>query len=167
MIFETQPSQGADFTYRDPGGPAQDLYTVVPSPRNRSLVSGVRIDVGPGKDILTLCEVEAFGDCPFGTYGFGCSKQCSMGCAGSDHACDQFDGRCDSCRPGYVGKYCNQKTLAGEQRVVGVVAASTDDTVQTRLSYDVEIQLVPVSRSGMPSGHSMVGLCGKECVCGP
>ena len=64
MAVQTQTTDGINvraYTYRDPGGPGQDVYTVIPSPRISSLVSEVRIDVGPGKDILTLCEVQVFG----------------------------------------------------------------------------------------------------------
>ncbi|KAK3738417.1 hypothetical protein RRG08_037054 [Elysia crispata] len=116
MAVQTQTTDGINvraYTYRDPGGPGQDVYTVIPSPRISSLVSEVRIDVGPGKDILTLCEVQVFGDCPLGTYGFGCSERCSPACMGPQQACGQLDGACDQCNPGYTGKHCDKTCPRG------------------------------------------------------
>ena len=49
--------------------------------------------------------------------------------------------------------------------VSAVIAAGGQDTVQQGSAGDNEIQLVPVTRSGVPPGHSVVGFCGEERVC--
>uniref|UniRef100_A0A2C9L432 Uncharacterized protein n=1 Tax=Biomphalaria glabrata TaxID=6526 RepID=A0A2C9L432_BIOGL len=43
--------------------------------------------------ILTLCEVEIYGECPFGTWGLACDKACPAEC--SDW-CHQGDGSCNT-----------------------------------------------------------------------
>ncbi|KAK3766912.1 hypothetical protein RRG08_040434 [Elysia crispata] len=59
--------------------------------------------------------------------------------------------------------------LAADQGVIGVavgtvVAAPERHLVQHGFLYDDKVQLVPVLRSGMSSGHSMVWLGGQEGV---
>ena len=56
--------------------------------------------------------------------------------------------------------------LAGDHRMISVavstvVAACSEGTVQQGSSSDDEIQLVPVTRSGVPPVHNMVGPCGE------
>ena len=63
-----------------------------------------------------------------------------------------------------------QTHFAGDHRVIGVavsavIAASGQDTVQQGSAGANEIQLVPVTRSGVPPGHPVVGFCGEECIC--
>ena len=60
--------------------------------------------------------------------------------------------------------------FAGDHRVVGVTVSAVtgaggQDTVQQGSVGDNEIQLVPVTRSGVPPGHSVVGFCGEDRVC--
>lgn len=60
--------------------------------------------------------------------------------------------------------------FAGDHGVVGVavsavITAGGQDTVQQGSAGDNEIQLMPVTRSGVPPGHSVVGFCCKERVC--
>ncbi|KAK3801422.1 hypothetical protein RRG08_025547, partial [Elysia crispata] len=85
---------------------ARNYSIVIPSPRIQFAVSKVEVFAKTGRMDKPLCEVEIFGDCPFGFYGLTCSKQCNTSCYGSDHACDPFDGTCDSCSPGYTGRQC-------------------------------------------------------------
>ena len=61
--------------------------------------------------------------------------------------------------------------FAGDHRVVGVavsavVATGGQDTVQQGSAGDHEIQLVPVTGSGVPPRHSVVRFRGEERVCG-
>ena len=60
--------------------------------------------------------------------------------------------------------------FAGDHRMIcvtvsAVIAAGGQNTVQQGSAGDNEIQLVPVTRSGVPPGHSVVGFCGGEHVC--
>ncbi|GFO36038.1 hypothetical protein PoB_006254300 [Plakobranchus ocellatus] len=52
-----------EYTYTDPGGPAQQVYTVVPSPQIGFPVKSVLIHVRRNRQTenVTLCEVYAFG----------------------------------------------------------------------------------------------------------
>ena len=60
--------------------------------------------------------------------------------------------------------------FAGDHTAVGVavsavIAADGQATVQQGSADDNEIQLVQVTRSGVPPGHSVVGFCCEERVC--
>ncbi|GFS14754.1 multiple epidermal growth factor-like domains 10 [Elysia marginata] len=83
-------------------------HTVVPSPRIDFPAHQVRIDVAEESEtgILTLCEVEVFGDinCPAGRFGLTCERQCNCVNGGS---CFVHSGGCPSgCAPGYTGEDC-------------------------------------------------------------
>ena len=57
--------------------------------------------------------------------------------------------------------------FAGDHRVVGfavsaVIAAGGQDTVQQGSADDNEIQLVTVTRSGVPPGHSVALWCERR-----
>ena len=61
-LTATLSSGSQTYQHTDPGGPAQDLYTLIPSPRISLPVKKVRIDRGANKTTaLTLCEVKVFG----------------------------------------------------------------------------------------------------------
>ena len=52
------------YTYTDPGGSAQDVYTVVPAPRINFAVKSIQISAraeNHSTGVLTLCEVFVFG----------------------------------------------------------------------------------------------------------
>ncbi|KAK3776994.1 hypothetical protein RRG08_001153 [Elysia crispata] len=61
LTAQSDPSTATPYSYTDPGGPGQDSYTVVPSPRISFPVSLVRFDTADSTNILTLCEVFVFG----------------------------------------------------------------------------------------------------------
>ncbi|KAK3746005.1 hypothetical protein RRG08_055575 [Elysia crispata] len=62
-----------------------------------------------------LCSLYLRGDCPPGTHGPACDKNCSVHCAGADHACSHVDGGCyGGCEPGYTGDTCDQKCSHGK-----------------------------------------------------
>ncbi|KAK3730911.1 hypothetical protein RRG08_061512 [Elysia crispata] len=47
--------------------------------------------------------------CKKSTYGNFCSKKCSIGCSGPNHACDNVNGLClYGCTAGYMGDRCNE-----------------------------------------------------------
>ncbi|GFO23040.1 fucolectin-related protein [Plakobranchus ocellatus] len=68
FTLQALPRSSANSTYyryRDPGGPAQDIYTVVPAPRISFAVGTVKIDTNLNAlGVLTLCEVRVFGVSP-------------------------------------------------------------------------------------------------------
>ncbi|KAK3710015.1 hypothetical protein RRG08_064669 [Elysia crispata] len=55
------PSTATPYSYTDSGGPSQDSYTVVPSPRISFPVSLVRFVTAHSTKFLHLCEVFVFG----------------------------------------------------------------------------------------------------------
>ena len=65
LTADSDPSRPDPYTYTDPGGPAQDMYTVVPDTRISFPVEEVRIRARDNNfknvSILTLCEVVVFG----------------------------------------------------------------------------------------------------------
>ncbi|CAL1536020.1 unnamed protein product, partial [Lymnaea stagnalis] len=70
-------------------------------------VSFVKIYTHESNKVLTLCEVEMYGDslCPFNMYGIECDKQCN--CASKIETCYVATGGCPSgCAAGYHGPGC-------------------------------------------------------------
>ncbi|GFS14732.1 multiple epidermal growth factor-like domains 10 [Elysia marginata] len=87
-------------------------HTVVPSPRIHIPAREVRIDVAENaaenrnNTILSLCEVEIFGEihCPPGQFGLACERQCN--CIDGEN-CFVHSGGCPfGCAPGYAGEDC-------------------------------------------------------------
>ncbi|XP_059156743.1 uncharacterized protein LOC131941486 [Physella acuta] len=54
-------------------------------------------------DVLTLCEIQVFGECGKRRHGIDCSEVCSITC--SDQDC-QFTGVCKKCVRNRIGEYC-------------------------------------------------------------
>ncbi|GFN90786.1 multiple epidermal growth factor-like domains 10, partial [Plakobranchus ocellatus] len=103
------PGESINYTYTDPGGPAQSVYTVVPTPQIGFSVKTVLIHVRKNRidAIVTLCEVYAFGEvaCPEGKFGRQCERDCN--CADQTEACFVSTGGCPSgCAAGYTGEDC-------------------------------------------------------------
>ncbi|GFN97914.1 gypsy retrotransposon integrase-like protein 1 [Plakobranchus ocellatus] len=96
------------YSYTDPGGPAQDIYTVIPSPRIGFAVNSVKIDTSRNVlGYLTLCEVLVFGEvvCPPVKFGRQCEHDCN--CFDQTEACFVSTGGCPSgCAAGYSGEDC-------------------------------------------------------------
>ncbi|GFN96674.1 multiple epidermal growth factor-like domains 10 [Plakobranchus ocellatus] len=103
------PAENRQYTYTDPGGPAQQVYTVVPSPHIGFPVNTIYILVRKNRqnDIITLCEFYAFGEviCALGKYGRQCERDCN--CFNQTEACFVSTGGCPSgCAAGYTGEDC-------------------------------------------------------------
>ncbi|KAL3879813.1 hypothetical protein ACJMK2_032095 [Sinanodonta woodiana] len=64
----------------------------------------VKIDLQGDYRILTLCEVQVFGDCDEGRYS-NCTQYCDY-CLGE--SCDKLTGYCQECQLGYFGNTCNE-----------------------------------------------------------
>ncbi|GFN85817.1 multiple epidermal growth factor-like domains protein 6 [Plakobranchus ocellatus] len=118
FTLQALPSSGANpiYSYRDPGGPAQDIYTVVPAPRIDFAVESVKIETNRNTlGFLTLCEVLVFGEvtCPAGKFGRQCERDCN--CADQTEACFVSTGGCPSgCAPGYTGEDCHTLCPSGK-----------------------------------------------------
>ena len=91
LTAQSDPSTATPYSYTDPGGPGQDSYTVVPSPRISFPVSLVRFDTAHSTNILTLCEVFVYGG------------ECYKG--------DRWDG----------AKKCNTKIISNVSYVIGII----------------------------------------------
>ncbi|GFO27337.1 multiple epidermal growth factor-like domains 6, partial [Plakobranchus ocellatus] len=112
FTLQASPSSGTNlvYSYTDPGGPAQLVYTVVPSPPIGFSVKSVQFDVSKNTDpqnILVLCEVYVFGEvvCPPDKFGRQCERDCN--CADQTEACFVSTGGCPSgCAAGYIGEDC-------------------------------------------------------------
>ncbi|GFO07307.1 multiple epidermal growth factor-like domains 10 [Plakobranchus ocellatus] len=119
FTVEAYPPLGsaAAYTYTDPGGPAQQVYSLIPSPRIDSAVERIRFDLSQNtmSNILTLCEVIIYGEivCPAGMFGRQCERACN--CADQTEACLVSTGGCPSgCAAGYIGEDCKQRCQAGK-----------------------------------------------------
>ncbi|KAH9487934.1 hypothetical protein Btru_067345 [Bulinus truncatus] len=56
-------------------------------------------------DIMTVCQVEAYGDCMHGTYGLTCSETCKSNCV--RQICDPMNGNCLECPLSKHGTKCH------------------------------------------------------------
>ncbi|XP_059166735.1 multiple epidermal growth factor-like domains protein 6 [Physella acuta] len=100
------------FSFRDTEPEPQLVYTVTGSPHKAGAV-WIQPRSAPRR-ILTLCEVQVFGDslCAAGYYGLDCQQHCN--CAGPASTCFIATGSCmDGCRPGYQGEDCSQACRPG------------------------------------------------------
>ncbi|KAH9494734.1 hypothetical protein Btru_017742 [Bulinus truncatus] len=104
------------FNYTDKTGYQKKLYEpFLVLDRDKSTISEVQISVSR---VLSLCEVEIYGECAPGTWGLNCTK-CPPSC---DLSCNVDDGRCSricighdnppdcnkECEPGKWGMNCRQ-----------------------------------------------------------
>ncbi|KAK6991348.1 multiple epidermal growth factor-like domains protein 10 isoform X4, partial [Biomphalaria glabrata] len=92
LVGENSGSQ--KFTYTDPSVPASGLpvYIVVDPARNNL----TQVKISTPSSIVTLCEVEIYGECPAGTYtslDLQCTN-CPVKCA---NICHQDSGLCYDC----------------------------------------------------------------------
>lgn len=69
--------------------PLLDMIPVEPIP-----MALFQVQLYGKQRILTLCEVQLFGDCPDMMYGPACNSKCS--CADKTEVCDSFSGACSS-----------------------------------------------------------------------
>ncbi|XP_055872691.1 uncharacterized protein LOC106056041 [Biomphalaria glabrata] len=69
--------------------------------RNRFAVFSIEAVLSQG--VLSICEVETYGECAPPTYGPDCSDICSISCP--DMICT-YEGYCRTCHDGTGGPYC-------------------------------------------------------------
>ncbi|XP_059172022.1 uncharacterized protein LOC131953048 [Physella acuta] len=124
-------SGGTLFTYQEPGT-IEIIYNISTATLQEG-VSKVQISTtirtlnfGP---ILTLCEVEIYGECPVGTWGLTCENNCSKNCY--ETSCHRETGECDNgcqgfedppectnaCSDGNYGHNCQEMCPARCQEV--------------------------------------------------
>ncbi|GFN98576.1 multiple epidermal growth factor-like domains 10 [Plakobranchus ocellatus] len=95
------------FNFKDQSSEAQDVYTIIPSPRIGHTVKTLKIAEGQDFNILTLCEVIVYGDsaCSSGKFGLDCERDCN--CINKQETCFVSTGGCPSgCAPGFKGEDC-------------------------------------------------------------
>ncbi|BFZ21382.1 hypothetical protein BsWGS_24421 [Bradybaena similaris] len=114
ILTSYDPAGAEVFRFIDTARAAQKVYTVTTPPTEVQTVS-IRAakDHSVDRIILTLCEVEIYGDfvCEPGLYGRDCEHKCN--CADSNETCFVSTGGCPSgCRPGYQGEDCSQGSIA-------------------------------------------------------
>ncbi|KAK3741216.1 hypothetical protein RRG08_000545 [Elysia crispata] len=72
------------------------------------LMEAAPVDVTLASRENTAIKCVLTGLCPNGTYGVGCSQNCSVTCGGPDNLCHHVDGSCSSgCDAGFKGEHCN------------------------------------------------------------
>ncbi|KAH9498153.1 hypothetical protein Btru_008402 [Bulinus truncatus] len=70
--------------------------------------------------VLSVCEFEAYGDCPAGRNGISCEQKCPVNCK---DRCSLISGNCQSCARGRFGDRCTiicAKCLHGACDIKGV-----------------------------------------------
>ncbi|CAL1544495.1 unnamed protein product, partial [Lymnaea stagnalis] len=110
--FETRSAKNDSVhVYRDAADAPQNSYTIVSiDPKEPVTTFTVAAhNEWQGYVVLTLCEVELYGDsaCPPGKYGLECNETCN--CAIKDDECFVSTGTCAlGCAAGYYGDGCKQ-----------------------------------------------------------
>ncbi|CAL1536338.1 unnamed protein product [Lymnaea stagnalis] len=92
-----------------------DNFTVILTPNVSTPIRYVKIEPLPGTDrLLTLCEVQVYGDvvCPVGWFGPECDRRCN--CAYTSDTCLISSGGCLlGCAAGFRGEGCNTPCSPG------------------------------------------------------
>ncbi|XP_059145985.1 protein draper-like [Physella acuta] len=106
------------YNYTDVASEALRQYTIVPNrggnPVTRVNIAANYIEPSTRKKILSLCELEMYGDsiCPAGRYGIDCSSTCM--CQNKSEPCHVATGLCPSvCSAGYWGQGCHYECPVG------------------------------------------------------
>ncbi|CAL1546984.1 unnamed protein product [Lymnaea stagnalis] len=112
--FELKTFDGGDgpvHMFTDNEKSPRKIYNVpVPYDEVDKPIKSVVIRSNESSNILTLCEVEAYGECPDGKWGLECRDDCPMSCAS---LCNQDTGLCHFCY-GYTNPpYCSTECSPG------------------------------------------------------
>ncbi|XP_048256480.1 uncharacterized protein LOC124133220 isoform X1 [Haliotis rufescens] len=101
---------GLKQVYQDTAGTAAEV-TSVQMPASRT-ADRLEVTLRGDSKILTLCEVQVFGDCLDYKYGLACNFTCS--CRDRAEVCNKVDGSCLSgCADGFTGVDCKQECPGG------------------------------------------------------
>ncbi|GFO27355.1 multiple epidermal growth factor-like domains 10, partial [Plakobranchus ocellatus] len=186
FTLQAFPSSGTNpiYSYTDPGGPAQPVYIVVPSPPVGFSVKSLQFDVSKNtdkKNIMTLCEVYVFGDvvCPPGKFGRQCEHDCN--CVNQTEACFVSTGGCPSgCAAGYMGENCSTKCslgtygkdcdrncsvhCAGDENLCNYVSGTCDQGCNAGYLMPLCEKKCPISKYGQDCTETCNSAClNSEC----
>ncbi|XP_055884561.1 uncharacterized protein LOC106050328 [Biomphalaria glabrata] len=84
--------------YGDKESSAKPIFYINFNESMKTTVKYLHIHLSGNMKILTLCEVEAYGECPSGHWSLSCSKRCPVSCPDT---CDRDTGACNSICIGY------------------------------------------------------------------
>ncbi|CAL1534187.1 unnamed protein product [Lymnaea stagnalis] len=125
FILKIFNSTNTVLEYQDQSDNFSSIYSV-PVPEKESIIPVIGLDISfsfsNNAKILTLCEVEAYGDCVPGSWGLKCdpcSPLCNSSCDVENGACQICNGAmnppaCDTqCNPGSWGLNCNTTCQLG------------------------------------------------------
>ncbi|CAG5122600.1 unnamed protein product, partial [Candidula unifasciata] len=99
------------FNYTDENTSPKAIYLI--SHKNLS-VKEVVISLNGSQTVLTLCEVEIYGDseCDYGYFGLECEQTCN--CFFQEECFVSTGGCTSDCATGYLGKDCNTPCPSGQ-----------------------------------------------------
>ncbi|XP_059169926.1 uncharacterized protein LOC131951611 [Physella acuta] len=107
-------------------------------------------------DILTLCEIEIYGDCKPHTFGLDCIQNCSSNCRNSE--CHTANGYCFSCNNGYTGTDCSTRCRNKTYGESCLHSCSTNCTEQLCNPESGKCYGCPLGKKGE--------FCNQECQSG-
>ncbi|GFS22288.1 calcium binding EGF domain protein [Elysia marginata] len=122
----------AHVVYRDGGGPAQDVYTVVLEGEHQKPSLQVEINA----ESIGVCEVQVFGEpsCEQGRWGWYCEQTCN--CAGGE-VCLPHSGGCPTgCASGFSGADC--RTKIGQVNLDKILSGSCRSSRDPMLKFDLK-----------------------------
>ncbi|KAI8773343.1 platelet endothelial aggregation receptor 1 [Biomphalaria glabrata] len=98
--------------YKDNKESGLPIYHINIKESMKTAVKVLTLRLHGSTKILTLCEVEAFGECPSGRWSLPCSKPCPASCPDT---CDRDTGACNSICIGYSNPpQCNTVCTSGK-----------------------------------------------------
>ncbi|KAK0046272.1 platelet endothelial aggregation receptor 1, partial [Biomphalaria pfeifferi] len=98
--------------YKDRNLSSQRIYYISLNGSVNLPVNLVSISLEGTNRILTLCEVEVYGECPAGFWSLPCSQQCPTSCP---YDCDRDTGECNSiCIEHSNPPHCDAACRSGE-----------------------------------------------------
>ncbi|XP_059168899.1 uncharacterized protein LOC131950690 [Physella acuta] len=158
FTLKSSNSKGEVFSYQDPNN-IQPVYTILHNTTLRD-INFVEISVVNLFKILTLCEVEIYGDsiCDPGKFGRDCEYSCN--CDVTSETCLVSTGGCLSgCKAGFYGEGCIATCPSGKY---GKDCANYCDL----RCYDTQCDHVTgVCTNGCEAGY-MPPTCQDECKAG-
>ncbi|KAK0069660.1 receptor-type tyrosine-protein phosphatase T-like isoform X1 [Biomphalaria pfeifferi] len=111
--LSTKDFSGVNYFHYTGPNETKLVYTVLPE--RRLDIDFIKIQatyVDKGEVILSLCEVEVYGDCPPTRWGLDCDQDCDSQCP---NTCQVNDGTCDTGCIGYDNPpYCTNKCPKGK-----------------------------------------------------
>ncbi|KAI8773347.1 multiple epidermal growth factor domains 10, partial [Biomphalaria glabrata] len=98
FIISTYDVHGARIGFYEDGSGVELIYFINLNGSLMNAVDFISIHLIGRRKVLTLCEVEAYGECPSGKWSLQCSKQCPTSCPND---CDRDTGKCNTVCVGY------------------------------------------------------------------